>query len=338
LALRTHLIHQSQYIGIRAVNALVQCFSREQNLHVAASIGSLFHRLNKKRCMRAEENIARCFPDWPRERVKDVAERSMQHMFQLFMVDTSVTPRLLTPDTWPQYVDIGNIAPLLDRLVRGKPAIMLTGHLGNWELLGQLLAVIGYPIMALARPLDNPLLNKYLLDIRQTRGTRIITKWGATPQLQYALQHGGRVGFIADQNAGDRGMFVPFFNRLASSYKSIGLMAIRYRVPIVVAAAHRYEGQYRYKLGIADMFGPEDWEDQPDPLFYITARFNRGLEQLVHDAPEQYLWLHRRWKSRPRHEREGKEPPAKLIAKLESLPWMTQELLTEVLKPVPPLK
>ena len=79
-----------------------------------------------------------------------------------------------------------------------------------------------------------------------------------------------------------------------------------------------------------DVIWPDDWADQPDPLFYITARFNRAIEHMVRNAPEQYLWLHRRWKSRPKHEREGQPMPRRLIEKLEQLPWMTQEELNRI--------
>ncbi len=301
---------------------------------MASALGTLLHRMNKKRCERTEGNIRRSYPDWPEHHVREVAEKSLQHMLKVFLVDSMVTPRLVTPETWPQYVQLGDIEPMLDRVVRGKPAILVTGHCGNWELAGHILAVLGYPCVALARPIDNPLVNRYLLGIREARGMKIITKWGATPILQETLQSGGRVGFIADQNAGDRGMFVPFFGRLASSYKSIGLLAMRYKVQVIVAGAMRVGEQFQFRAHCFDSFGPDDWADQPDPLFYITARFNRGIETMIRSAPEQYLWVHRRWKSRPRHEREGKEPPARLIAKLEALPWMTQELLHEVLKPL----
>lgn len=334
MGLRTRLVHQSQYIALRTAAALVHCFSKDQNLQMAASIGTLFHRLNRKRCERSEGNIRRSFPDWPEHRVKEVAEKSLQHMFQIFLVDTLVTPRLITPETWPSYVEIGNVEAMLGHFVRGKSAIVVTGHCGNWELAGHMLAVLGYPCVALARPIDNPLVNQYLLKVREARGTRIVTKWGATPILQETLASGGRVGFIADQNAGTRGMFVPFFGRLASSYKSIGLLAMRYRVPIIVAGVMRIGEQFRFRVYCEDSFGPEDWDAQPDPLFYITARFNRGLENMIRKHPEQYLWLHRRWKSRPRHEREDKSFPSSLVAKLEGLPWMTQDLLNELMKPL----
>jgi len=324
------LTNWSQYLALRGVASLMQSFDVEQNLHTAATIGSLFYRLNPKRRRRAERNIALSFPDWSAERVRRVAERSMQHMFQLFMVDALVAPRLITPATWPQYVCLGEIEPVLDRLVRGRPLILLTGHCGNWELLGYALSVIGFPMSALARPLDNPLIDRYLLQIREARGLKVITKWGAMPIVRRTLHGGGRIGFIADQNAGDQGLFVPFFGRLASSYKSIGLLAMHYRVPIVTGHARRREGRMKYELNCTDIITSDDWAGQPDPLFYITARYNRAMEQMITAAPEQYLWLHRRWKSRPRHERRGEPMPARLRAKLRSLPWMTQSELDRI--------
>ena len=144
------------------------------------------------------------------------------------------------------------------------------------------------------------------------------------------VEQGERIGFIADQNAGDKGLFVPFLGRLASSYKSIGLLVMRHEVPVVAGFAKRIPGQFKYEMMITDIIRPDDWVDQPDPLFYISARFNRAVEQFVRLAPEQYLWVHRRWKSRPKWEREGKPMPARMIAKLESLPWMTPALLRRI--------
>jgi Kdo2-lipid IVA lauroyltransferase/acyltransferase len=324
------LVNWSQYLALRGIAGFVQCFSVEQNLHTTSSVGSFFCRTNRARRDRAERNIAISFPDWSADRVATVTERSMQHMFQLFMVDALVTPRLITPHSWPEYITLGNIKPILDRLLRGEPMILLTGHCGNWELLGHFFALIGHPLVALARPIDNPLINDWLLGIREARGTRIVTKWGATPIIQETLQRRGRVGFIADQNAGSGGMFVPFFGRLASSYKSIGLLAMRYGVPIVAGCATRLHGRLKYELNCTDIITPDDWADQPDPLFYITARYNRAMERMIRDAPEQYLWLHRRWKSRPKHEREGKEFPRTLREKIEALPWMTEDELLRI--------
>ena len=315
----------SQYLALRGITALMQCFDVEQNLHTAGAIGALFYKTNRTRRERTLHNIALSFPDWPVARVEQVARASMRHMFQVFMVDSLATPRLVTPASWPRYLRLGNLQPALDRFIRREPVILVTGHCGNWELLGYSLAVIGYPLHALARPLDNPLLNRWVMGIREERGMRIVTKWGATPVLQEILSSGGWVVFIADQNAGDQGLFVPFFGRLASSYKSIGLLAMRYNIPIVAGVARRLGGRFQYELSCADFITPDDWANHDDPLFYITARFNHAMEQMIRAAPEQYLWVHRRWKSRPRHERLGRSVPPRLVAKLRSLPWLTSD-------------
>src|SRR4029079_18601184 len=134
-----------------------------------------------------------------------------------------------------------------------------------------------------------------------------------------------RIASAVNETAAAKALFVPFSGRLASSYKSIGLLAVRNNVPIVVGSAVRLPGnRFKYELECSDVIEPAEWADQPDPLFYVVARFNRAMETMIRKTPEQYLWMHRRWRSRPRHERMGKPMPERLIDKLRSLPWMTQ--------------
>ena len=324
------LANWSQYLALRGLTSVIPCFSVEQNLRTAGAMGSVFYRLVKSRREGAKRNIALSFPEWSEDRVAEVAERSMEHMFQLFLVDALVMPRLITPASWPEYVRLHDVGPVIDRLTRREGTIFITGHCGNWELLGYALSVVGFPLSALARPLDNPLINHWVASVREARGLRLITKWGAASVVTDLIQKGGRVGFIADQNAGDQGLFVPFFGRLASTYKSIALIAMRYDVPIVAVHARRIDRHMHYEIKCHDAIFPEDWAGQPDPLYYVTARFARAIESMVRAAPEQYLWLHRRWKSRPRHERRGEPMPDRLRAKLESLPWMTQAELDRI--------
>lgn len=324
------LVNWSQYLPIRVLAGLIQCFSPGQNLRTAATIGSIFYNSNRKRRERTLENIRSSFPEWDEDKVKSIGLKSMQSMFQLAMVDSVMMTRLITPDTWPKYLRLPGVAPVLERFVEGKPMLLVTGHCGNWELMGYGMSVIGYPVTALARPLDNPLLNDWVFRIREAHGLRILTKWGAAPELQRVIESNQHLGFIADQNAGDQGMFVPFFGRLASSYKSIGLLALRYDLPIACAQARRIGERFEYEFVCGDIIEPADWADQEDPLFYITARYNHALEMMIREAPEQYLWLHRRWKSRPPHEREGKPMPERLVRKIAELPWMTDEELDRI--------
>jgi KDO2-lipid IV(A) lauroyltransferase len=110
------------------------------------------------------------------------------------------------------------------------------------------------------------------------------------------------VGFIADQNAGPKGIFVDFFGRKASTYKSIGLLAMQYQVPVVIGYARRQSESFRFKMCVQDIIYPEDWASQPDALRYITQRYTKAIEDFVSEDPGQYLWVHRRWKTRPKGE------------------------------------
>ena len=323
-------IDWSQYLALRALSATMQCFDVDENLRTIGAFGSVYHRLSGKRRTRASTNIRRSFPNLTPEQADTLTENSIRNMFQIFGGDSLAMPDLIRRTNWPERVKIKNMDEVLPMLVNEEPVIFLTGHAGNWELLGYFISLIGFRMTALARPIDNPLINKWLLQLREAHGLRILTKFGATPEIDRLAEGGTRLGFIADQNAGDKGLFVPFLGRMASSYKSIGLLAMRHEIPIVAGYAARTPDLFDYTLVINDVIRPEDWVDRPDPLFYITARYNRAIENSVRAIPEQYLWVHRRWKSRPRWEREGKEIPSRQIEKLETLPWMTQTLLDRI--------
>jgi KDO2-lipid IV(A) lauroyltransferase len=206
-------------------------------------------------------------------------------------------------DNWAQVVELEDVRDALRLLLKpDQGLIMLTGHYGNWEILGYVLASLGFETTSVARPLDNPYVNDYILGVRERRGQRIIAKKGATMEVVEVLERGGTVGFIADQNAGSKGIFVDFFGRKASTYKSIGLLAMQFDVPVVVGYARRLGNRFRFRCGVQDIIYPRDWAAQDDPLYYITQRYTRALEQVVRADPGQYLWVHRRWKSRPKGE------------------------------------
>ena len=327
----------TQYFAARSVAAAMTCFDVDANLQTAAVIGSFAHWKDKRRAERSKANIRRSFPRWPEERVEATAKASMQHLIR-FVFETLHTPRLIHENTWPGRLETSRLGEAIAALNSDRPVILVTGHMGNFELLGYALATLGYPVDALARPLDNPLVYKWLLGIRERKGMRVITKWDATDRMVRVLQGGGALAFIADQNAGEKHMFVPFMGRLASAYKSIALLAQRYEAIVVCGYALRKGDRFDYEIGTTDVIYPEDWADVRDPMYYITARYARALELALLRCPEQYWWMHRRWKSRPKHERLGKEMPRVMRRNLEELPWMSESLMRELEKPVDPVR
>jgi len=312
----------AQYGAARSFEWLFGAFPPEQNLRTAGVVADAWAAMNPHRLARAAGNVRRAFPEIPEAEVDALARASVRYMFRTYMVDAFQLPRLLTEETWPRHVDLDEARRGIETMIGDRPAIFLAPHAGNWELLGFFPTLMGFRMHALARPLDNPYLWAWALGKRQARGMRVITKYGATDELQRIVTDGGRIALIADQDAGPDGVFVPYFGQMASAYKSVALLAIRYELPIVVGVALRHGAGFQYRIHTTEVIRPEDWADQEDPVFWITARYNHAMERAVMLDPGQYLWIHRRWKSRPRWERDRKPMPERVQAKLRALPWL----------------
>jgi Kdo2-lipid IVA lauroyltransferase/acyltransferase len=299
---RNKLVDIALYISARTAAMLIHSFPVDVNLKAAKWLGNVAYTIDRKHRDRAMGNLRRSFPDMTEPQRELLARRSMQSLFML-IVEVMFTTRLVHIDTWADYCELENFQEVLALLLkRDQGLLLLTGHFGNWEILGYVLATLGFHTTSIARPLDNKYVNDWMLGIREKKGQKIIAKKGATEEVTAALAQRGAVGFIADQNAGPKGIFVDFFNRKASTHKSIGLVAMQYKVPIVIGYARRVGDQFKFRVGAQDIIYPADWENQDDPLRYITQRYTHAIQDFVMKDPGQYLWAHRRWKTRPKGE------------------------------------
>jgi KDO2-lipid IV(A) lauroyltransferase len=320
---------------------LPQIAGPSASLQTARALGRTFGALpfNAKRIARATDQLAFALPRADEPTRRELALRSYEHL-AMMGVEVAFLPRVLSEDAWTRHVRIDAMASALEALLGDRPAILITGHVGNWEVMGYTLGLLGTRVHAVYRPLDLKPLDRWVRQTRSRRGLRLLDKFGAVRALPAILDRNEPAAFVADQNAGDRGLFVPYFGRLASTYKSIGLLALREQAVIVCGCARRIgwdelpgeagvgrhlgDNDLRFDVEVTDVFGPETYEAHPDPLFYLTARYRRAIERMVVRAPEQYLWMHRIWKSRPRHERLNKPFPEPLREKLLSLPWLDE--------------
>lgn len=338
-------LHLPAYLAVRTFTAALTTLTPRAAMDAARAAGRLYatSRPNRKRLERARAHLRVAFPDWPGDRIEDYAARSYEHLFALG-AEIAFAPRLLTGEGWARHVVISNVGPALRELLSARPCVLITGHAGNWEVLGYVLALLGFPVHALYRPLDSPPLDRWVRRTRERCGLTLVDKFGAVTSLPGIIRAGSPVAFVADQNGGDRGVFVPFFNRLCSTYKSIGLLALHHNATIMCAVAPRLPARdeaalsgrsvpavladtrgVRHVFQVVDVFGPAEWNTHPDPLFYLTARYRRAIENSIRLAPEQYLWMHRNWRSRPAFERSNKPFPAALEEKIRLLPWITGE-------------
>ena len=180
--------------------------------------------------------------------------------------------------------------------------LLLTAHLGNWELLAAAHRLTGYPLSIVVRPLDAPWLDALAERLRRSTGVELIDKRGALRPVLEALRRGRMIGILMDQNASRReGVFVDFFGRPASTSRSLALLAIRTQTPVVPVFARRDAGG-GHTVIIHESLPLPDPNGAADGVVELTARCTTVIERAIRETPEQWLWSHDRWRTRPADE------------------------------------
>jgi KDO2-lipid IV(A) lauroyltransferase len=286
------------YLAVRILVLALQTLSFATACRFAGGLAWLAYRVDGRHRRVADDNLRHAFPelDGP---ARDQMVRAVYRHFCLLLVEIIFTPRLVHLTNWKEYFHLPGERDWLARLLTGRPALCVTGHFGNWEISGHAIALLGFPPHAIARPLDNPYLDRFLRDFRERTGQKILAKKGDFDKMEQVLASGGLLGTLADQDAGRRGLFVDFFGRPASTHKAIALMALEHNVLMIVGGAIRAGGPLNYHWAIADVIDPLEYRMHADPVRAITQRFTTALERLIRRCPEQYFWLHRRWKHQP---------------------------------------
>ena len=178
--------------------------------------------------------------------------------------------------------------------------IFVTPHLGNWELMPYVSALIGIPLAIVIRPLDNPYLERAIFSSRISSGHFMIPKKNAMFSLERMLRKGKSIGMLPDQKT-SRGLRVKFFGENATVTPIPAMLAIRYGRPVVVVAACRTKDPYFFEGFISDPIWPDPHNtDERSEILRITVEINLKMEEVIRRFPEQYLWMHNRWKASDR--------------------------------------
>ena len=286
------------YLVVRLLVCVLQSLSLRAGLALADRLAWLAYHLDRRHRLVALDNFAQAYPEMD-EAGRDAAVRAIYRHCCRLVVEMLHMPRRLHVQRWPDFLEWPEPGRLLNALTSGRPLMLVTGHLGNWELGNFLLGLLGIRTSAIARKLDNPHLHRFIKRFRVRTEQTILDKHTDYPRIQAVLAEDGTLGVLADQDAGARGPFVPFFGRPASTTKAVALLALKNRALIVVLGVQKVAEPFRYRLTVEDLIPPEEYSAHPDAVTAITARFTVALERMIRRHPEQYFWLHRRWKHQP---------------------------------------
>ena len=289
------------YVGLRVLVLFLYIFDVETNLNTACFLGRLLWKRYHRGRKRALDNLRASFPEKTEQWHRQIGQRSFEHIVML-VIDLLFTPRLVKKNNWRDYSRFKTAERAKWLMREGGGLLMVAAHYSNFEIMGYMLGLFGFNVYSIARPLDNKFISRYLYDVRRRAGQKIIDKKGASELMDKIASGGATLCFIADQDAGRKGIFVDFFGRKASTYKSIGLLAITNNIPVGVGYSRRVGNRFFFEIGIPRIIFPEEWQDKDEPLEWITAEYTRAIEEFVREDPSQYWWLHRRWKHRPKEE------------------------------------
>ena len=175
--------------------------------------------------------------------------------------------------------------------------VFVVPHLGNWECLAHAGALAGIPLTIPVRPLDNRKLEALLYEMRASSGQEILAKKNAFFHLREALRKGRSVAILADQNAGGEGIDAPFFGKPARTTPAPAALAFLYNRPIVLISCLRKGDGRRYEILLSEPIAPDmDAQSAKGEIERLTRVVNEETENFIRKGPEQYLWIHDRWK------------------------------------------
>jgi KDO2-lipid IV(A) lauroyltransferase len=252
-----------------------------------------------------DENLRGSFPEWTAQKRSQVG-RDMWHHFFLMACESIQAQRRITETNWKEFIsyDPQNMRFLDEHFGGDRGCLLLGCHFGNFEIASTF-ARFGYPRYSIARPLANPFLDRYLTKLREDAGQKMLPKKDIASTVAEYLAEGHNVAVLGDQYGGPKGCRVNFFGRPASYHKSIALFALTARVPIVAGYFRRAGKPFRFEMKVSGVLDPDDPSRASADVRSVTQWYNDLFEEMIREAPEQYWWLHRRWKESPSRRRNG---------------------------------
>lgn len=285
--------HRIEYAALRTTIAIANLLPERLAYGMAGGLGRLFFRCSKRRQQIALRMLRNAYPGRPDDELLAIGRRATG---SIFMVGLDMM-RLSGIDLGGEHRGL-DFREFEEKLPE-PPFLGVTLHLGSWEVAAVGIARVSGGADVVVQTFKNPLVQRFLERSRGQAGLRLHPRRGGIRGLARALANGG-VGLQAvDQNQRLRGLFVPFFGELASSERAAATLAVRKGYPVAVGCAVRSGPGFRVRAVVADVIQPESTGDRERDVENLVRRINRVLEELVLEYPEQYLWIHDRYRTRP---------------------------------------
>ncbi|MDB4905846.1 MAG: hypothetical protein JWO05_630 [Gemmatimonadetes bacterium] len=297
-----NLRHASQFYAMRGVVKLLRLLGFRAAGNIGAFLGALVYRPLGIRRVVVEKQVRSAFPALDEQGVERIALAAYQHLGRS-SIEMAVLPGYSRDELLSFFIPPQGWELFERARAAGKGLIVVTGHIGNWEMGGAYVAAREVPIDVVARRMENPLFDAFLTKTREQIGMKVIYDADAVRTVPRSIRGNRVVALLADQGAaGLASTWVLFFGRLAKTARGAATLALRLGAPVVFAAAIRQpDGKYQFVVEEVPVTPTGNLDADVEQ---IVTDYTATLERWVRRYPDQYFWHHRRWK----HQREGTPP------------------------------
>jgi KDO2-lipid IV(A) lauroyltransferase len=281
-----------------AIGGALRFLPRRAALAFGDFLGSFLGDFDRRHVAIASDNLSRAFPGWDESRCLRTARAVYRH-FGRVILDILWMQHRTPTEILSLVVEIEGKEHVEEAMAAGKGAIMATCHIGNWELHGVAHGMVFGPIGVVARPLDNPTLDERLCRLRSSGGNTVLYKRKALAQVIRMMREGRGVAILIDQNVQERdGIFVDFFGRKAATTTVAAALALKTGCAVVPCHTE-LTSEGRYRLVYEPPIRATPSGDRDADIASLTQLLTGRIESWVRELPDQWLWIHRRWKTRP---------------------------------------
>jgi Kdo2-lipid IVA lauroyltransferase/acyltransferase len=292
--------HYALYLVLRVAICLIQLATMERCERWCRLLTRLVsNRWWGVRSALVRENLQRVFPLWSNASFERTNRQMWRHLF-LMVCEVAHARRKIHRSNWYEHYRFSDRRKILEVILDPRPKILVTGHCGNFEMAGFINGLFGMPTTTLARPLDNPYIHRYITDFRSEGGQHFLSKDRSANEVQRLLEQGGTLGLLADQDAGKRGCWVKFLGHPASCHKALALFTLVNNAPMMVCYNRRLRHPLQFEIVVLGVTDPAVPAPQLENVQTLTQWYNDCLEEPIRAYPDQYWWLHRRWREPPK--------------------------------------
>ena len=266
---------------------------------VLKSLAYLFYLFDKKQRKIAYENLRNAYGDELSDiQIRKIIRRNYLH-FALVWIDFVKLPRIINASNWQNYFEVEGLEFARKAQEEGKGVIFVTGHVGNWEVLGYAFEFFLHPLHSIAKHLKNPFADKFLTRLREQGRQKIIFTENASRKIIRVLRNNKLLGILVDQNARENNIFVDFFGQKAATTRSVATISLKTGAPIIMAFLRRTDRKYRFKITFSEPIKIERTGNLEEDILSLTQRYTTMIESRIRKHPHEWLWMHRRWKTKP---------------------------------------